>query len=125
MKIKKKIRIFALYNQYNMWSNWQTMAKSDAKIPEYLLWDMDIKQFDTGKGRRLIAERVAERGNLQDFYTMFSLYGGVENVRNIYKNEVNNLNPRAMAFICAAFDLKQEEMKCYTRRRSQTVPWNY
>jgi hypothetical protein len=119
--------IFALYNinKRIMWSNWQTMVESDAKIPEYLLWDIDMENFDVEKGRQLIAERVAERGDLQDFYTMFAIYGGVENVRNIYKNEVGSLNPRAMAFICAAFDLKQEELKCYTRKRSRTVLWNY
>ena len=107
-----------------MWANWQEKVEYDAKIPEYLLWDMNLEDFDVQKGRKIIAERVAERGDLKDFYTMFSLYGGVEKVRDIYKNEVRRLNPRAMAFICAAFDLKKQELKCYIPKRSPLIPWN-
>jgi hypothetical protein len=86
---------------------------------------MDLEKFDIQKGRAIVAERVAERGDLEDFYTMFSLYGGVEGVRNIYKNEVGNLNPRNVAMISTMFNLKAEDMKCYRHRRSQLIPWNY
>ena len=108
-----------------MWSDWKEKQQLSYSIPKRLLWDMDIQHFDLQKGRALVAERVAERGNLEDFYAMFSLYGGVENVRDIYKNEVYSLNSRALAFICAAFDLKKEEMKCYILRRSKAVPWDF
>ncbi|MDR1491169.1 MAG: hypothetical protein LBT05_00360 [Planctomycetaceae bacterium] len=108
-----------------MWSDWKKRAKQDAKISDQLLWDMDLKHFDIQKGRALVAERVAERGDLDDFYAMFALYGGVKEVREIYKNEVKELNPRALAFISAAFNLKKEEMKCYTNRRSKAIHWDY
>jgi len=108
-----------------MWSDWKEKVNPNAQIPKKLLWDVDWANFDLQKGRALIAERVAERGTLEDFYTMFSLYGGIQNVRDIYKNEVYSLSSRALAFICAAFDLSREEMKCYIRRRSKAVPWDY
>ena len=108
-----------------MWSDWKENVKPNAQIPRKLLWDMDMQQFDLHKGRALVAERVAERGNLEDFYAMFSLYGGVKKVRDIYKNEVGSLSSRALAFICIAFNLKKEEMKCFIRQRSKAVPWNY
>jgi len=108
-----------------MWSDWKEKKHFSYTIPKRLLWDMDLQRFDLHKGRALVAERVAERGNLEDFYAMFSLYGGVKKVRDIYKNEVNSLNKRALAFICAAFNLKKEEMKCYTQKRSEAVLWNY
>jgi len=108
-----------------MWSNWNKQTKQNSTIPARLLWDMNLELFDIQKGRALVAERVAERGDLEDFYTMFALYGGVKGVREIYRNEVQELNPRALAFISAAFNLKKEEMKCYTHRRSKAVPWNY
>ena len=108
-----------------MWSDWKEKKHNSYHIPKRLLWDMDMEHFDLQKGRALVAERVAERGNLEDFYAMFSLYGGVKNVRNIYKNEVSSLNSRALAFICTAFNIKKEEMKCYTQKRSKAVPWNY
>ena len=108
-----------------MWSDWKTRKDVPREIPKRLLWDMDLLRFDLQKGRALVAERVAERGTLEDFYVMFSLYGGKNKVRDIYKNEVSSLNPRALAFICAAFNLKKEEMKCYTQQRSKQVHWDY
>lgn len=86
---------------------------------------MDLTQFDMQKGRGLVAERVVERGDVEDFYTMFKMYGGVRKVREIYRDEVGHLSPRALAFICIAFNLKKEDMRCYIRRRSQTIPWNF
>jgi hypothetical protein len=108
-----------------MWSDWKEKINPDAKIPDRLLWDMNLKTFDIHKGRALVAERVAERGDLEDFYTMFSLYGGVEGVRNIYKNEVHHLNDFSLPFICAAFDLKKEDMKCYKHRRLKIIHTPY
>jgi hypothetical protein len=108
-----------------MWSNLKKQKKQNVHIPARLLWDVNMEHFDMQKGRALVAQRVAERGDLEDFYTMFSLYGGVKGVREIYRSEVRELNPRALAFISAAFNLKKEEMKCYTRKRSKAIPWDY
>ena len=108
-----------------MWSDWKEKSQLSYSIPKRLLWDVDWDSFDLQKGRALVAERVVERGTLEDFYVMFSLYGGVKKVRDIYKNEVYSLSPRALAFICTAFNLKKEEMKCYTQRRLKAIPWNY
>jgi hypothetical protein len=107
-----------------MWSNWQEKVKPDAQIPKHLLWDMDLKKFDWQKCRKIVVERVIERGDIEDFYTLFQMYGGVEGVREIIK-EVHALNPRAMAFACAAFDLKMEDLKCYKLKRSPIIHWNY
>jgi hypothetical protein len=107
-----------------MWSDWKEKKQFSYNIPKRLLWDMDMERFDFQKGRALVAERVAERGKLEDFYALFSLYGGVKKVRDIYKNEVSSLNARALAFICLAFNLKKEEMKCYTQKRLKAIPWD-
>jgi hypothetical protein len=99
-----------------MWTDWQKKVKPDAQISKHLLWDVNLAEFDMQKGCSFVAERVAERGRLEDFYTLFSIYGGVDKVRNIYKNEVYHLHPRAMALVCATFDLKKEDLKCYKRK---------
>jgi hypothetical protein len=111
--------------QIKMWSDWRNRKIKDATIPARLLWDMDLSRFDVQKGRALVAQRVAERGDLDDFYILFALYGGKKGVREIFKNEVTDLNPRALAFIATVFNLKKEEMKCYIQRRSKAVPWDY
>jgi hypothetical protein len=107
-----------------MWSNWQDKVEPDRQIPKHLLWDMDLKRFDMQKGRTIVVERVIERGKMEDFYTLFKMYGGVDKVRDIVK-EVYHLSPRNIAFACMVFDLKKEELRCYVRRRSQTIPWDY
>jgi hypothetical protein len=99
-----------------MWTNWQEKVKPDAQIPKRLLWDMDLDDFDWQKCRRIVVERVIERGKMEDFYTLFKMYGGVNGVREIAK-EVHELTPRSMAFACAVFNLKKEELKCYKLRR--------
>ena len=80
-----------------MWSDWKKKKQLSYSIPKRLLWDMDVQHFDLQKGRALVAERVAERGKLEDFYAMFSIYGGIKKVRDIYKNEVYSLNSRSLA----------------------------
>jgi hypothetical protein len=100
-----------------MWTDWQKKVKPNAQIPKHLLWDVDLKEFDMQEGRSFVAERVAERGKLEDFHTMFSMYGGVDGVRKIYKDEVYHLHPQAMALVCATFNLKKEDLKCYIRKQ--------
>ena len=51
-----------------------------------------------------------------DFYAAFNLYGGIEGFREIIK-EVPNLSPMDMNFVCIVFNLKKEELKCYTRKQ--------
>jgi hypothetical protein len=106
-----------------MWTDWQKKVKPDAQIPKRLLWDVDLKEFDMQEGRSFVVERVLQRGTMDDFYTIFKMYGGVRGVRKIIRDEVHSLEPRDMAFACATFDLKKEELKCYKRRRLQQIPW--
>ncbi|GHV16385.1 hypothetical protein AGMMS49938_16360 [Fibrobacterales bacterium] len=87
------------------------------KLPSHLFWDMDLEKFDIHKGRALVAERIAERGTLQDLHIMINLYGGIDEVRNIYKNEVKHLDKYALSLICALFNIKQEEMQCCIKKR--------
>ncbi len=45
-----------------MWTNWEEKADPNATIPPYLLWDMDMKNFDWEKCKQIVVERVIERG---------------------------------------------------------------
>jgi hypothetical protein len=99
-----------------MWSNWQEKVQPGRQIPKHLLWDMNLTDFDWQKCRKIVVERVIERGNMEDFYTLFNMYGGVDGVRKIVK-EIHGLEPRDIAFVCAVFDLKKEELGCYKRKQ--------
>jgi hypothetical protein len=101
-----------------MWTNWEEKVDPNATIPKYLLWDVDLKTFDWKKGRGFVVGRVIERGTMKDFYTLFRMYGGTKGVRDIIKNEIFYIrDPKDLAFVCVAFNLKKEEMECYKRRQ--------
>lgn len=89
--------------------------KGEVAISPSLLWEYDLSHFDWWKTRKVVVQRIIERGWLTDFYAAFKLYGGIEGFREIIK-EVPSLSPRDMNFVCIAFDLKKEELRCYTRK---------
>ncbi|MDR1227116.1 MAG: hypothetical protein LBK47_09510 [Prevotellaceae bacterium] len=103
-----------------MWTDWEKKAKPDAKIPSHLLWDVDLKKFDWEAGKSLVVERVIERGDDQDFYTIFRMYGGVDGVREIAKNIKQFTYPQDISFVCMVFDLKKEELECYKQPSGAT-----
>lgn len=90
-------------------------GKEHSSISPTLLWEYDLSHFDWWKSRKIVVQRVIERGWLKDFYAAFNLYGGIDGFREIIK-EVPSLSPRDMNFVCITFDLKKEELRCYTRK---------
>jgi hypothetical protein len=102
-----------------MWSDWKNRIKENPEIPKRLLWEYDLSNFDWNYMRDIVVQRVIERGRDNDYYAIFKLYGGIEGVKEIIKNEVSTLSPKEIAFVCIAFNLRKEELKCYTRKQSR------
>ena len=72
--------------------------------------------------RNEVVQRVLERGRMDDFYAILNLYG-VEGVKAALR-EIPYMNDKDMNFACVAFDLRKEELKCYTRKQSMPLHWN-
>lgn len=85
-------------------------------ILKSLLWEYDLTNFDWENMKTVVMQRVIERGWLDDFYAAIKLYGGIDNVREIIK-DIPVLSPKDMSFVCQIFNIKKEELKCYTRKR--------
>jgi hypothetical protein len=101
-----------------MWSNWNNeVQQHNVTIPERLLWDMDLGNFDLQKNKKIVVQRVIEYGLPEDYDTIFSLYGGIQGVREIIKQIHHFRYPQDIAFVCIAFDLKKEELECYKRQQ--------
>ena len=83
-----------------------------------LLWEYDLTHFDWQRSRKIVVQRIIERGWLKDYFAAFDLYGGIEGFREIIK-EVPSLSARDMNFVCTVFNLKKEELRCYTRKLSR------
>jgi len=87
------------------------------QINNVLLWDYDLTSFDWTAMRKIVVQRVIERGREEDYLAIFSLYGGIESVRQIIKDEVPWLSPKDMSFVCKIFMLEKEDLKCYIRQQ--------
>ena len=84
-------------------------------ISPSLLWDQDMASFDWKKNRVLVVQRVIERGWPSDFVAAANMYGGEEGLREIVK-EVPFLTDKDINFVCLYFNLRKEELKCYTNK---------
>ncbi|MCO6491460.1 MAG: hypothetical protein J5I98_23790 [Phaeodactylibacter sp.] len=57
-------------------------AKKRPCISPHLLWEYDLSSFDFDKSKRVVIERVIERGTLDDWREMIRYYGE-EQVLNV------------------------------------------
>lgn len=97
--------------------DWEEKSK-ELSISPRLLWEYDLTNFDWDKMRTVVVSRVIERGWPDDFYAAIRLYGGMENFREIIK-DIPVLSEKDVAFVCAVFNLKKEELKCCTHKQSR------
>ena len=97
-----------------MFEDWK--EKNINSISKSLLWEYDLSDFDWNYMRVVVMQRVIERGWMDDFYGAISIYGGIDNIREIIK-DIPVLSDKDMSFVCSIFNLKKEELKCYTRKQ--------
>ncbi len=95
----------------------------DAKLRTSLLWEYDASKIDFDVMKENIILRVIERGRIEDFYAIINRYG-LNEIRSVIKN-FSYLNEKDIAFVCAIFDLKKEELKCCSQNPLRNQHWNY
>lgn len=97
----------------------------DAKLDKRLLWEYDINDdFEWQGMRHVVVQRVIEMGKIKDFYAIFNIYDGIENVKKIIE-EIDFLSKKDMNFVSIIFNIKKESLKCYTKMLSQKKPIFY
>ena len=47
------------------------------KFPVHLLWEYNLSTFDFEKSKKVVIERIIERGRLEDWQWMVNRYGGI------------------------------------------------
>lgn len=100
-----------------MFNEWKKKSKG-FKISKSLLWEYDLSNFDWHKMRLVVVSRVIERGWMSDFYAAIALYGGKENFKKII-TEIPYLSDKDIDFVSKIFDIKKENLRCYTRKQSR------
>lgn len=103
MDSKDNMRIFDTYKT----------ESGQNKLNTGLLWEYRMEGFNWQKYRKTVMERVISMGRLSDWYAAFDMYGGIRGVRRIARDEVVDLSPRDLDFMCMALNIKKEDTKCY------------
>lgn len=94
----------------------------NAKVRESLLWEYDLTRFNWEEMRNLVVQRVIERGRMDDFYAILNFYGLIGVKQAIM--QIPYLNQRDRSFVCSVFNLKKENLKCYTKQQLKIQHWN-
>ncbi len=102
-----------------LYTDWKEKSKG-LKPDKRLLWDVKPCNVDFHEMKKVYVERVIERRNDRNLYAAINFYGGLENFIKIIK-EVHYFSERSIAFVCKAFDLKEEELGCYKRRKRREI----
>jgi len=97
-------------------------SHKSAQIRRTLLWEYDLDRFNWDNMRTLVVQRVVERGRMDDFYAILNLYG-LKGVQDAIK-QISYLNPKDISFVCSVFNLKKEDLKCFTKQQSTLQHWD-
>lgn len=103
---------------FDDWENYP-----NARLRDSLLWEYNIPNFDWERMKHIVVQRVIERGLKEDWYAAINLYGGLNKFREIIK-DVPHLNDKDLNFVCRIFNLKKEELRCYTRKQLREKLFN-
>lgn len=93
--------------------------KGRHRVNPGLLWEYKMEGFDWQKYRKTVVERVISMGRLSDWYAAFDLYGGISGFRKIARDEVVDLSPRDLEFMCRALNIEKTETRCYKQAQSR------
>lgn len=99
-----------------------TVAALRPNLPKHLFWDQRYDEIDWVSGYRNIISRVIERGNADDWQEMLDFYGQA-NIVNALVHEIKYLPDFAIEDACNYFNLRKEDLLCYTRKQSRRGHW--
>ena len=106
-----------LFNEFEKYKNPQFNTD--------LLWEFNVdKNFDWDRMKHTVVSRTIELGRIEDYYAIFKMYGGIENVKQIIK-ELSFLSNIDMNFVHVIFDINLEDLKCYIKKQSLIQPMLY
>lgn len=92
-------------------------------LSKRLFWDIDFNSLDEINNRCLIIERVFSMGELSDVKEIIRFYG----LQTIKKEIVNagSFDNKTLAWLSIFLDIPKTKFKCYIKRQSNQVHWNY
>lgn len=92
----------------------EDVAEEIKDFSTHLFWDIKPGTFDIKKNRRLVIERVLQRGTRSGVESLSKYYTRDE-IRRVIK-ELPSLNEKDMAFAHIFFEIPFSEMKCFIKK---------
>lgn len=87
-----------------------------------LFWDFDLKNLDFRRSYLSVIKRILERGTEEEWEEMIRFYGR-EKVVNAIKNEIPYIQKFVVPKVIHYFSIPENEMKCFTQKRSRGNYW--
>lgn len=88
--------------------------QAEPRIRPFLLWDVNLEQFDFSKNSKLVIERVCTLGNLYDLKEIIRFYG-LDLVRQELRHSTA-LDRKSLYFFSRFFNIPVEQFKCYSKQ---------
>jgi hypothetical protein len=92
-------------------------------VREKLFWEFDVPNIDWQDGYRTIIKRVLERGTKPEWDELVRYYGLPKVIHTITK-EISYLPDDITEEVCTFFNLKKEDLRCYTRKPFLPGHWS-
>lgn len=98
-----------------------TITASD--FSPHLFWDVDVRDLEFKRSKKLIVERVLEYGQMEDWKKLQKVYN-LEEIMSVART-IRSLDEVTLSFLCLLFDLEKKDFRCYTEKQSTPNFWNY
>ena len=86
-------------------------------LSDHLFWDVDRSGVDPERHGAWLVKRVLEYGRWRDWQTLVAHYGKPDLSEKV--THLRSLQPRALAFCCAWFQLPPSSFRCSASMPSQ------
>jgi hypothetical protein len=100
----------------------ETITDGKPDLPKRLFWEFVYEDIDWLNDYRTVIQRVIERGNDEAWTELFRYYG-YDKVLYTLKFESTYLMDHTIEKVCAYFQIKPEELRCYTRKQLRGGHW--
>ncbi len=97
--------------------------KQPPKLSRSLFWDTNPDTVDYDKHPRYVIEKVITRGQFEDWEEIKRYYG-LETIKECALKS-RDLNPKALSFLSAIFDIPKEKFKWYMQTQSNPRLYPY
>ena len=92
-------------------------------LSKHLFWDIDSNLLEWERSKKIIIERVLERGSFEEWLCIVKVYTlvGIVNTAKTFRT----MSPIDLNFIATISNTQKEEFRCFNTRLLTNQHWIY